>query len=296
MKNKGIIKDRNADTCTGACCNGGQKWPSSTKMRMVKIEKIREEFSGNKTFYLDGQMDFEPGQFVMVWLAGLDEKPIAAIPNAKKLAINIEGKGAATKRILELRAGDQIGIRGPYGKGFSTLGVRKAVVVAGGVGIDSIIGLCEKLKGNKCKTTVILGGRSRERIIFEKELRKLGQVLITTDDGSYGEKGFNVQVLERLLQKERFDRIYACGPEAMIVKALEVADRHKCGFEGSVERYMKCGIGICGACVLDDKLVCRDGPVFGGKELLQMKEFGKTAYLKSGRRVTLKQYYEWREQ
>ena len=296
MKNKaGSIEIIGNSKCECVGCDCGNEWPHETQMRLVEIEKVREEFGGNKTFYMKEELFFEPGQFAMVWLAGIDEKPIALIPHGVKYALNIEGKGAATKKMLELKAGDKLGVRGPYGKPFTIEGVKKAAIVAGGVGIDSIILLAQKLWENKCKTKIILGGRNKERIIFEKELKKYGELYITTDDGSYGEKGFNVQVLERLLKKEKFDMVYACGPEIMEVKALEIALGHKCNFEASVERYMKCAIGICGECVLDDRLVCLDGPIFSGKELAKSKEFGKTAYLKSGRRVTLKEYYEWRE-
>ncbi|MBI4210597.1 MAG: dihydroorotate dehydrogenase electron transfer subunit [Candidatus Diapherotrites archaeon] len=281
--------------CSG-CCTPAETgcWPSLTKMRMVKIAKVREEFPGNKTFFMEEEMRFEPGQFAMVWLPGVDEKPIALIPWGRKYCLNIEGKGGATARMVELKEGSMLGIRGPYGRPFTTSGVKKAAIVAGGVGIDSIVLLAQRLHENRCRTETILGGRTKERIIFEKELKKYGNVYITTDDGSHGEKGYNVQVLERLLQKGKYDIVYACGPEIMTVKALETARKHNCRFEGSLERYMKCGIGICGECVVDDMLVCRDGPVFSGEELSRMKEFGRAAYLKSGRRVTLKEYYEWR--
>ncbi|MEM4256860.1 MAG: dihydroorotate dehydrogenase electron transfer subunit [Candidatus Diapherotrites archaeon] len=272
------------------------EWKCETKLRVVKIEDVREEFSENKTFFLDAEISFEPGQFVMVWLPGVDEKPIALIPNKKKIAINIEGKGVATKKMLALKKGDKIWIRGPYGRPFNTNGVKKAIIVAGGVGIDSIIMLAKKLFEKNCKTKIILGGRTKERIIFEKELNDYGEIFVSTDDGSYGEKGYNTQILERLLAKEKFDKVYACGPELMEVKAMEISLKYNTEFEASVERYMKCGIGVCGECVIDDKLVCFDGPVFNGKDLKQMKEFGKTAYLKSGKRVSLEEYYKWREQ
>ncbi|MCR4369416.1 MAG: dihydroorotate dehydrogenase electron transfer subunit [archaeon] len=284
------------ENCGKECCCGEEKWFSGTKMRMVEIEKVREEFPGNATLYLKEKMFFCPGQFAMAWLPGVDEKPIAIIPNGKKYAINIEAKGSATKKMIGLKKGDKIGIRGPYGRPFDTRNVRKAIIVAGGVGIDSIIGLAQELWEQKCKTKIILGGRTKERIVFEKELKKHGEVYITTDDGSYGEKGFNVQVLERLLAKGKYNRVYACGPEIMAARAFEICRKSKTSFEASLERYMKCGIGVCGQCVIDDKLVCADGPVFRGEELAKMKEFGKSAYLKSGRKANLKEYFEWREE
>jgi len=264
-------------------------------MRIVRIEKVREEFPGNKTFYMEEEMHFEPGQFVMVWLPGTDEKPMAVVPWDRKYAINIEGKGIATKKMLELKQGRRVGIRGPYGKPFTVKGFKKAVIVAGGIGIDSIILLAQKLCENNCKTKIVLGGRTRERIIFEKELKPFGELFITTDDGSYGEKGQSTQALERILEQEKQGMIFACGPEPMMVRALETAKKHGCGFECSLERHMKCATGVCGECVINDRLVCADGPVFSGSELEKFTEFGKTAYLKSGRRVSLKEYFEWRQ-
>ncbi|VVB99729.1 Sulfhydrogenase 1 subunit gamma [uncultured archaeon] len=299
MKSNGASKSKNAK---GPCHDGDcisssteNNWPSKTKMRMVEIEKVREEFPGNRTFFMAEEMCFWPGQFAMVWLPGVDEKPIALIPNGKKFCLNIEAKGGATKRMLGLKAGDKFGIRGPYGKGFDCAKAKKTIVVAGGIGTASVVKLCQKLKENKCKIKIVLGGRTKERIIFEKELKKCGDVLVATDDGSRGEKGFNVHVLERLLRKEKFHCIYACGPEMMMLKALELSRMYRTRFEASLERYMKCGIGICGECACGDRLVCRDGPVFNGSELEEMEEFGDSAYLKSGRKVGLKEYYEWRQ-
>lgn len=275
--------------------NAEQSWPHKTKTRMVKILEERQEFPGNKTLFLEEEMLFEPGQFAMVWLPGVDEKPIALIPWGKKIAINIEGKGIATKRMLELKKGEKVGIRGPYGKPFTVKGIKKAVIIAGGIGIDSIILLAQKLFENKCRTKIILGGRTKERIIFEKELSSFGEIHITTDDGSYGEKELNTVALERILEQERQDMVFACGPEAMMAKALEITKKHRCAFECSIERYMKCGIGVCGECAINDKLVCSDGPVFSGTEIEKLSEFGEKAYLKSGRRVGLKEYFEWRQ-
>src|SRR3989344_6631376 len=109
MKNekaaKKIKMKNQSDSCVGCgCCSNS--WPSQTKLRMAKIAKVREEFAGNRTFYMDEKMGFEPGQFAMVWLPDFDEKPIALIPWGEKYALNIEGKGIATKKMLELRAGE----------------------------------------------------------------------------------------------------------------------------------------------------------------------------------------------
>ncbi|MBC7131076.1 dihydroorotate dehydrogenase electron transfer subunit, partial [Candidatus Bathyarchaeota archaeon] len=100
-------------------------------------------------------------------------------------------------------------------------------------------------------------------------------VWAATEDGSYGFKGLATQLLRKALAKERFEMIYACGPEPMIREAYNLAEKYSLGFEASLERLMRCAIGICGSCVIGGYRVCRDGPVFTGEQLKEVKgEFG----------------------
>ncbi|WP_456398522.1 iron-sulfur cluster-binding protein, partial [Palaeococcus sp. (in: euryarchaeotes)] len=107
------------------------------------------------------------------------------------------------------------------------------------------------------------------------------EIVFTTDDGSLGIKGFPTDVLAE--RKDEFEQVYTCGPEIMMAKVLEIMDFKN--VQVSAERYMKCGIGVCGSCALGKYLVCKDGPVFYGEELKET-ELGKFKRLPDGRIAT----------
>ena len=123
-------------------------------------------------------------------------------------------------------------------------------------------------------------------------------MIITTDDGSCGKKGYTTDVLEELLSEKRkkFAKskffpnltVYTCGPEMMMKRVFEICSEYKVECEASLERYMACGFGVCGKCMINDKIVCIDGPIFNSKELMKLSEFGNFARLKSGRKVMIK--------
>jgi dihydroorotate dehydrogenase electron transfer subunit len=127
-------------------------------------------------------------------------------------------------------------------------------------------------------------------LIYEKEFKKLGcEVKVATDDGSKGCKGFCTEPLEKMLKEHKVDCIYTCGPELMMYRIAEMARENKVDCQVSLERFMKCGFGICGQCCIDGTglRVCKDGPVFEGKVALQHQEFGKYKRTASGIRVDL---------
>ncbi|MGD8543576.1 MAG: dihydroorotate dehydrogenase electron transfer subunit, partial [Candidatus Bathyarchaeota archaeon] len=101
------------------------------------------------------------------------------------------------------------------------------------------------------------------------------EVVVTTEDGSYGLKGVVTELAEQILEKQKFDMIYACGPEQMMFNMFLSAKRHNTPFQASLERYIRCGIGICGSCCMGEYRICRDGPVFSGEQLGKVRnEFG----------------------
>lgn len=103
------------------------------------------------------------------------------------------------------------------------------------------------------------------------------QVLISTDDGSCGEKCFATDLLEKVLTEKKIDFVFSCGPELMMKRVAEICRDAKIPCELSLERFMKCGIGVCGSCAMDDSgfCVCSDGPIIAGEKALKMVEFGK---------------------
>jgi len=260
--------------------------------RSVEITKVRKENHHTKTFFLDTAIDSHPGQFVMAWIPQLDEKPYSISYSGKELGITVQERGEFSKKLLDMREGDLIGVRGPYGNYFDTEGVKGACVVAGGCGAAAVANLVEALAKVE-KPTVILGARDSKNLLFEERLRKsAGELYITTDDGSKGAKGFATQALEKLLNEEQFDMVYTCGPEIMMKGVMDLCNKKKVYSQISMERYMKCGFGVCGQCALGRYLVCRDGPVFTGEQLKDVPDFGKWARLKSGKKVPLKEYAE----
>jgi dihydroorotate dehydrogenase electron transfer subunit len=257
------------------------------------VRKVVEENEETRTIFLeDGIPGAIPGQFVMVWLPRVDEKPFALSYLNGEAAVTVQRKGEFSEGIFRLKKGDYVGVRGPYGNGFD-VECSKPCIIAGGIGIAPLAPLAEKLA--KKKPVVIMGAGSGEKLIFRKRLEKVGKVEYATDDGSCGKKCFASDVLEGVIEREGVDVVYGCGPEMMLKKVFEICRRRKVECQLSLERYMHCGFGVCGSCAIDGYRVCVDGPVFSSKQLSKMTEFGKSARLKYGKKVPLNEYYSWRE-
>ncbi|HLG24366.1 MAG TPA: dihydroorotate dehydrogenase electron transfer subunit [Candidatus Nanoarchaeia archaeon] len=253
---------------------------------ILEISDVVKEGKGQTSFFFKHSIESKPGQFIMVWLPDVDEKPMAvAYHNKNEFAFTSQAIGKFTKALENLKKGDSLGIRGPYGNSFSIK--ENACVVAGGVGMSSVSTLIDALKN----PTIIYGARSKEQLIYLKRYKNKN-LNITTDDGSFGKKGFTTDLLDETLKQNRKIKIvYTCGPEVMMNKILDICNKRNVLLEASVERYMSCGFGICGKCMVNDKIVCIDGPIFNSTQLNKMTEFGKSARLKSGRKVSLKEYH-----
>ena len=154
-------------------------------------------------------------------------------------------------------------------------------VVSGGCGAAPVIFLAEEAKKKGLGVTAIVGARNKESLLFLDRFKKCGEVLVATDDGSEGHKGFVTEVLEKEIKK--FDQVYTCGPEIMMKGVLDICEKNKVPMQASLERYMKCGIGVCGSCMVDGLRVCADGPVFDGKVISGLKDFGKIKREPSGK-------------
>ncbi|GAB6101131.1 dihydroorotate dehydrogenase electron transfer subunit [Thermococcus atlanticus] len=226
-------------------------------LRRVRIVDVRDAAKDVKAFHFDDALEFVPGQFIMVWLPGVGEKPFSLADGGM---IAVKRVGPFTSRLFELEEGDYLWIRGPYGNGFRPRGERIALV-AGGIGIPPLYALAKLWRDKFRKITLIYGARTEEELALLDVGRYVDEVIITTDDGSSGKKGFPTDVLKEM--REEFDQVYACGPEAMLKAVLGVMEYRN--VQISAERYMRCGIGVCGSCALGRYLVCRDGPVFDGR-------------------------------
>jgi len=231
-----------------------------------------------------------PGQFVMIWIPGIDEIPIS-ISHLEKETIGITVKivGEATDILCTLKKGDRTRIRGPYGKSFEVKG-DNPVLVAGGIGTAPLHFLASSLCEKKIHSSIIIGAKTESELSLVSDFKGLGcEVIMATDDGSEGFPGTASDCLKNELDNERkFDSIYCCGPEKMTRSIADIAGKRNIWGQAALERLMKCGIGLCGACAINDKLVCRDGPIFDLSMILSLSEFGSSCRDSAGRTRAIK--------
>jgi len=164
-------------------------------------------------------------------------------------------------------------------------------MVGGGTGTAPLLFLAKKSASKTKKRVFVIGAKTKEELLFIDKLEEIctkDNLIATTEDGSYGIKCLATTPLESLLAKEKFDVIYTCGPEQMMRKVLDLAEKHGIALEASLERLMRCAIGLCGSCVVGKYRVCRDGPVFTAQQLREVKdEFAISKRDFSGKRIPL---------
>ena len=228
----------------------------------------------------------EPGQFVMVWFPGDDELPMSlSYTDAGSKGITVKAMGATSRNVQSIRAGDPIGIRGPYGNRFDR-SPRRILIVGGGSGSAVLAPAAELAAAEGARLTVALGATQSSELLFRGRFEAMGaRVEVATDDGSEGTKGYVTTVAERLLSSEAYDAVWTCGPEVMMQKVALAARAPRVPVFCSVERHMKCALGMCDACALGPHHVCVDGPVFAAELLLPLPEFAHSHRDPSGRRI-----------
>jgi len=247
--------------------------------KVARITKAEKENAIVTTLTFDLPLKgAEPGQFLMLWLPGFDEKPYG-IAGISPLKISVGARGPFSKKLAAMKKGERVWLRGPYGKGFALKG-KRILLVGGGYGFAPLRFLADEAKRRKISATAICGARSKGLLMAPAACR----TIFTTDDGSEGIKGNVLTAMKVLLKKEKFDSVYTCGPERMMAAVAHEAKAHKAGCQLLLERYMKCGIGICGHCCCGDRLVCIDGPAFNYDEIAENPEFCKVWRGKTGKR------------
>lgn len=248
---------------------------------ICKIEEVIDETPTVRTLVFSDEVmsNVLPGQFAMVWIPGINELPMSVMISQKtrKAAFTVRKHGPASTGLFNLKIGQQIGIRGPYGNSFD-LKQGKLLLVGGGTGLVPMMRLLTFVNPND-DVTLLIGAKNKDEVFFEDLANKLltnnsHKVIVTTDDGSYGEKGFVTDLVEKLVNQNRFDAVYTCGPEKMMYKTVKLANSKGFFVQASLERMMKCGVGICGSCCMGQDLVCKDGTIFEGDHLLLNHEFG----------------------
>jgi len=257
-----------------------------SRMYIVPILDMVRESHHTTTYRFRADFGGQPGQFVMVWIPRYDELPMALSYLGPVKGITVHAYGDATKALSLFNLGDRIGIRGPYGNMFKLEG-EKVLAVAGGTGMASLIAPVEAFAQQGAQVTTAVGAKTAEELLFADRAGASGEVHISTDDGTRGFHGFVPALAEKLMEKHSFDLVIACGPERMLKAVVDLASKRGVRLQASLERYMKCGIGICDACAFDDRLVCVDGPVFSGETLAASEDFGRFRRDKSGRRIPI---------
>jgi dihydroorotate dehydrogenase electron transfer subunit len=248
------------------------------------ISSIVRESPTVLTLELEGDIQAAPGQFLMIWLPGVDEKPFSLMSDSP-LSVTIARVGPFTERVHDLEIGSKLMWRGPFGHGFRVPERGGLLLIGGGYGVVPLHFLAQVVRGRELSVAVLIGARAKEDLLFVERFRSLGcDVRVATEDGSQGTRG----LVTDLMKDEPDDlTVCACGPEPMLAA---VADRcGRMGIEGQfcLERYMKCGIGICGQCAFGDRLVCSDGPVFTSSQLLEIEDFGEYERDATGRRTPI---------
>jgi len=268
-------------------------------MRTVKILGVIEETPTVKSFTFQDRLcaKAKPGQFIMIWIPGVDEIPMslsALNPDEARAAITVEKVGEATSALHKMKDEDTIGVRGPFGNGYEIVKACNVMIVGGGTGLASLVPLVERLVEDKLKITFLMGAKSLCDLLFLNRINQLfsrssSRIIAATEDGSYGIRGLVTEPMEKMLgQGGKFDVIYACGPELMMYKIFLLSEKFNVPLQVSLERFMRCAIGICGTCVIGKYRVCQDGPIFSSLQLREVKvEFGHFRIGLNGRKTSV---------
>lgn len=253
---------------------------------VVRVTDRVEETPSTVTLRFRYDPPAEPGQFVMVWVPGEDELPMSlSYTVGPSKGITVKAMGDTSGRIQRIGAGDALGVRGPYGNRFD-LSPRRVLVVAGGSGAAVLAPAAELARAAGAEVTVALGAVRASELLFRDRFVALGaRVEVATDDGSQGSRGFVTALVERELSSFAYDAVWTCGPEVMMRKVVNLARPHATPVFCSLERHMKCALGLCDACAFGPYHVCHDGPVFPSSRLEAVAEFGTFHRDPSGRRV-----------
>src|SRR3989337_4340776 len=175
----------------------------------VIITKVVDETPTIRTFFFDTSFELIPGQFMMVWIRGVDEIPMAL---SYENAITVQKVGPATSALFELGECDSFGIRGPFGNGFD-IKKGRILLVAGGVGAAPLAPLAEQAASSGVKVTTLLGARTKDELLFRERFEAVGELRVATDDGTEGKHGYVTQLLD---DPKNYSQIYCCGPEVMM--------------------------------------------------------------------------------
>ena len=243
---------------------------------LVKKEQLKPDIYKFSVKAPNIVKEAKPGNFIEIRITEQTEpflrRPISIYNLDREngiLEFIFQVKGKGTEILAQKQVGDKISVMGPLGKGsFQFENHKDIAIIGGGIGIFPLYELARQASKN-ANITTYLGFRSKDFVLLEDEFSKVSnQLVLTTDDGSYGQNGFAIDYLKKDCKKKKPDCIYACGPLPMLKAVRDFATQNNIPSQVSLEERMGCGIGICLGCAVKDrnsegyKHVCKDGPVF----------------------------------
>jgi len=269
---------------------------AANRLRTTQILNVRAESPTVKTLSFRDKhcANAHPGQFLMVWIPGVDEIPLSilGVDEEGLVSVAVRRVGQATTALHKAKEGDVVGVRGPFGNSFSMV-KGSVLMVAGGTGTAPLLFLANRSLPRITTGVFVLGAKTESELLFMNQLeqsfnRSKVRLVTSTEDGSCGVTGLCTEPVEHILAKEKFDIIFTCGPEKMLRRVFELAEEHRTDFEASLERLMRCAIGLCGSCTVGKYRVCADGPVFTSKQLREVRtEFGNSKRDQTGRKILI---------
>ena len=228
----------------------------------------------------------KPGQFIEIRVSDQTEpflrRPISIYHLDKEngiLGFIVQVKGKGTELLSRKEIGDKIDIIGPLGFGsFKFSQYEKIAIIGGGIGIFPLYELAKQAKESGKEVHCYLGFRNKDFVMLEKEFQDVtDKLVITTDDGTYANKGFAIDYLKEDMEAEKFECIFACGPIPMLRAVKEYTDKNNINCQISLEEKMGCGLGVCLGCAVKTAKspkeapeyfhVCKGGPVFNAKDV-----------------------------
>ena len=260
--------------------------PEVVKTKLVEKEYLKTDIVRFKVEAKKIVESVKPGNFIEIRVTETTvpflRRPIS-IYNLNKdegtLEFIFQIKGEGTKLLSKKEEGDLIDIIGPLGMGtFKFSSYNKIAVVGGGIGVFPLYELSKEAKESGREVNIYLGFRNKDYVLLEQEFKDVSdKLIITTDDGTYGIKGFAINELEKDLENKKIDCIYACGPLPMLRAVKKIALEKDIQCQISLEERMGCGIGVCLGCAVKTARsskenpqyfhVCKGGPVFRAKDV-----------------------------
>ena len=238
---------------------------------IAENKKIAKDVFEMQLSIVNCQLSTAPGQFVNLEIEGhYLRRPISICDwDGQTLTLIYKVVGRGTARLAEYQPGEKVNMLTGLGNGYNLVQAERPLLLGGGVGVPPLYYLAKELVKAGQKPIAVLGFRSADDVFFEAEFAALCDVIVMTEDGLYGQKGFVTHAMPGL----QYDALYTCGPEPMLRaiynQAIDLPPGHA---QFSFERRMGCGFGACMVCscktVAGYKRICKEGPILTKEEIL----------------------------